>query len=302
MIQNTAFGGVDKLPFDLRGRRILQYELNDTLGNKAEEKEILKKQLTGIFHEALKHYGNDYITKEKIVWWGKWYMESKVKVRGGGLHISRVSSDAFFFSISIYDGARSGAISGKAHILTPHSAYARIKTFKNENCEIIFRRRLENGDWLIEIEEGENCQAYHGFNATFSGHYKHSTEMVIDFGFLDEIDFNEIERITGKYLSDFLENFQQFQFGEDSIQSDLTVITTGVKGLYTVMEAIIVLSKSGEVWCAYLDPTNDAIRYFSNISETNRDKPNSIKDWLSKFPEKKIIENDDNQQYDDTEY
>lgn len=31
MIQNTAFGNIEKLPFDLRGRRILQYHLDSTI-------------------------------------------------------------------------------------------------------------------------------------------------------------------------------------------------------------------------------------------------------------------------------
>lgn len=295
MIQNTAYGSIEQLPFDLRGRRILQYHLDDTIEGKAEEKSKLKKQLSDVFQEALKHYNKDYVSKEKIVWWGNWSIESKIKIRGGDLHISRVSSDAFLFHIVIYDGARSGQISGKAQILTPHSAYTKIKTFDNQDCEIIFRRRLENGEWFIEVEEGESCSIFHGHNATFSGHYKHSPEMVINYGFLDEIDLNEIERMTGKYLSVFLNNFQQFSFDKDEDDDELIVITAGVKGLYTFMESIVVLNKFGNIWCAFIDPEIDEIRYFSNLNST--DKPSSIKNWLSRFPEKKIIENDENEQH-----
>ena len=34
MIQNIAFGGIDKLPFDLRGRRVVQYYLDETTEKK----------------------------------------------------------------------------------------------------------------------------------------------------------------------------------------------------------------------------------------------------------------------------
>jgi hypothetical protein len=294
MIQNSAFGNIEKLPFDLRGRRILQYHLDSTIEGKADEKNKLKKQLTGVFQEALKHYNKDYITKEKIVWWGNWSIESKIKIHGGKLLINRVSSDAFFFRIIIWDGARSGQISGKAQIVTPHSAYTRIKSFDDQDCEIIFRRRLENGEWFIEIEEGDGCKIFHGHNSTFSGHYKHLPEMVINYGYLDELDLNEIERMTGKYLSVFLDNFQQFSIDKDEEDNELVVITAGVKGLYTIMESIVVLNKFGNIWCAFIDPKIDSIRYFTNL--TSQDKPKSMKDWLSKLAQKQIIENDDNEQ------
>lgn len=301
MIQNTAYGNIDMLPFDLRGRRILQYNLDISVENRSDEKNKLKRKLVDIFQNALQHYANNFITKEKIIWWGKWNVDSKVKIRGGNLQINRVSSDAFLFNISIYDGARSGQISGKAQIMTPHSAYAKIKTFDEQDCRIVFRRRLENGDWFIDVEEGENCDHFHGHNATFSGHYKHDTEMIVDLGYIDEIDLNEIERLTGKYLSTFLENFQQFGHGENLDGEDFTVITAGVKGLYTIMKSIVVLNKFGHVWCAFIDPEIDAIRYFSNKPNENQ-KPQSIQSWLNRLSEKDVIENDKNEQYLNEEF
>jgi hypothetical protein len=291
MIQNTAFGGPDKLPFDLRGRRILQYHLDFDIENKAAEKEKLKVELINIFHNALEYYSNIYYIKDKIIWWGKWKMDSKVKVREGQLHISRVSSDAFFFDINILDGARTGDIYGKAQILTPHSAYARIKTDENKDCEIIFRRRLEDNVWHIEVEEGINCSTFHGMNTTFSGTYKHISEFVVERGYLDEIDLNEIERLTGKYLSVFLNNFQQIYYEQDDYGNELTVISAGVKGLYTIMESIVILDKIGNVWCACLGPEADTVRYFTNVTSLTESKPEKMQEWLSNFSDRKIIIN-----------
>lgn len=290
MVQNIAYGGVEKLPFDLRGRRVLQYQLDETIIDKAGEKQKLRKKLEDIFHDALQYYGNFYNTKDKVVWWGKWEMESKVKARGGQLQISRVSSDAFFFHIRIYDGARTGDISGKALILTPHSGYSRIKTEENKYCEITFRRRLEGDSWIIDVEQGMNCSYFHGMNTSFSGIYKHSSEPLINYGYLDEIDLIEIERLTGKYLSVFLDNFQQISFNHDDYGNELKVISAGVKGFYSIMQSIVVLDKFGSIWCACLDPESYAVRYYTNtINGTMR--PKEIDEWLSNFSEREQITN-----------
>ena len=45
MVMNTAFGPVTDLPFDLRGRRVLQYNLPDPGSEKAQERRKLESQL-----------------------------------------------------------------------------------------------------------------------------------------------------------------------------------------------------------------------------------------------------------------
>ncbi len=290
MIQNTAFGDIDKLPFDLRGRRILRYHLDHESADKREKKENLNNELTEIFRKSLEYYSKVYRTREKNIWWGNWNIDPKYKMREGQLHISRVSSDAFFYNIEILDGARSGKIYGKAKILTPHSAYSRIEGLKeNEDCELFFKRRLENGDWLIEIEEGLYCGCFHGLSTTFSGHYRHSSEWLVNNGYLDEIDMIEIERITGQYLSTFLDNFQQYSLSNDKENAEITVISAGVKGLYTIMESIIAFNNNGDIWLAFIDPEADVIRYFSNKHENESLKPKAIRDWLDRLDNKKVI-------------
>jgi predicted nucleotide-binding protein len=70
MVQNTAFGGPEMLPFDLRGRRILQYRLDESLDSKASTKQELKNQLISTFENALKYYSAQILgSKEKPIWW-----------------------------------------------------------------------------------------------------------------------------------------------------------------------------------------------------------------------------------------
>ncbi|WP_291073704.1 MULTISPECIES: TIR domain-containing protein [unclassified Empedobacter] len=298
MIQNTVYGNIEDLPFDLRGRRILQYYLDETIESKSVEKEKLKNNLSNVFKTVLRHYSSEYIAKEKNIWWGEWKNKTKAKMKDGTLKIFRVASDSFFFNIDIYDGARTGEISGKAKILTPNSAYAKINNFENQYCELTFKRRLEGESWYIEVEEGEACKSFHGFGTTFSGNYEHQSELVVDSNFIDEIDLNEIARLTGKYLDTFLNNFQQFAEAENFDGDDFYVVSGGVKGLYTIMESILVTDNSGNVWCAFIDPKSDLIRYFSN----NNDKCITIRKWMESFNDKTIIENGSNKKNELDEY
>ncbi|MFG0592239.1 TIR domain-containing protein [Myroides odoratimimus] len=298
MIQNTAYGNIEDLPFDLRGRRILQYSLDETIESKKEEKDKLKNNLFNTFKTALKHYSSEYIAKEKNIWWGEWENESKAKMKNGTLKIFRVASDSFFFNIDIYDGARTGDIFGKAKILTPNSAYAKINSFDDQCCELIFKRRLEGESWYIEIEESNACKEFHGFGTTFSGNYKHQSELVVDLNFIDEIDLNEITRLTGKYLDTFLNNFQQFGESQNFDDDDFYVISGGVKGFYTIMESILITDQKGNIWCAFIDVDIDAIRYFSNNSMETK----TMAKWIENLGNKNIVKNKDNNQYDECSY
>src|SRR5690606_13089627 len=142
--------------------------------------------------------------------------------------------------------------------------YARIKSFSDEDCEINFRRRLDGNTWHIEVEEGPACQSLHGHNTSFGGIYAHAPESVVNWGYLDEIELNEIERLTGDFLPVFLDNFQQISIDQYTDKSEFKVITAGVKGMYTIMESIVILDDRGGIWCACLDANDEVVRYFTN--------------------------------------
>jgi len=295
MIQNTAFGDVEKLPFDLRGRRILQYKLDETIESKAEEKEKVVISLVNTLKVALRHYGESDEKKDKIFWWGNWNIESKTKVRGGNLHIYRVSSESFLFKLSLFDGARSGLIEARAQILTPHSALARINSLcSNEDCTILFRRRIIGDSWWIDVEVGGDCGCFHGHGASFEGAYKHNSEQVINMWLLDELDLNELQRMMGRFMETFLENFQLIGENVDTDNSETIFVWGGVKGLHGNMASAVALDNLGNIWCAFIDPLEDVIRYFSN----NALESIYLRNWIKEIEGKQIIENEDNHPYE----
>ncbi len=288
MVQNSAYGGPEILPFDLRGRRIVQYNTNEL--EKSGIKKNLKDQLIHAFQVAFKHYLiNGLGDKEVMLWWGSWELHSNSSSRGGNLYIYRSSSKSFFFEISIYDGARGGQVSGKAKIVTPNSAFSQIDTMDSEICEIVFRRRLDGNNWIINIDEGLFCKYFHGVGTAFSGTYIHKPEEIVDLGFIDELDLNEIGRISGKFIFDLLSCFNQIR-EEDSLDNSITkVIVGGTKGLYTIKESIVCKNEIGDIWAAFIDSNSDVVRYFTNVYSDYEKLPKSIEKWRSRFQDKKII-------------
>lgn len=292
MVQNVTFGAVDKLPFDLRGRRVVQYALDPSLAGKSEQRQLLKLKLSETFKQAFSFYSSNHRGfKEKVSWWGTWEMEGRSKASGGSVKISRVSSQSFFFKITIIDGARTGDIVGKASITTPHAAYARVQTNNNENCEIVFRRMLQRDSWVLEVEEGAHCLHFHGMGASFSGTYEHVPEALLNEGYLDETDMNELDRLMRGHFHAFLANFQLIS-REDDLSA--TTFEGWVKGLYTIMESIAVLGEDGALWGAFLDVQDGTIRLFSNVTNQRQSKPESLEKWLSRFPEREIVINENN--------
>ena len=289
MVQNIAFGGQEQLPFDIRGRRIIDYYLDESSNLKDDEKQKFFNKLANVFNSALSHIsrsGNyNYISPS---WIGKWNLNTKRKFHTGELYIKHVASTGFYFEMNFNDGARSGNISGKTKIISPHSAYALIENPDGEFCLVSFRRWLSiNEKWIIEIEEGEYCRGYHGMGSTFNGEYLQVEEPIIYNGGIDELDMNEIIRLTGKYFESFMNGFQRLS-AQENLDVEMTkVVCGGVKGLFTIVESIIGLNNEGDIWCAFID--DDVVRYFTNVKKYINELPKTFENWSSRFSDKKII-------------
>jgi hypothetical protein len=289
MIQNIAFGGLELLPFDIRGRRVVDYYLDTSSINKPEVKQSFYDKMFGIFKIAFSHhYSTGNLYSNNAIWCGEWNLETLGKFNSGILFISRVSSTNFYFTISFVDGARSGELTGKAKIFAPNAAIARIKTYDDAFCEVLFRRRANtNGKWIIEIEEGKECKYFHGQGASFDGIYVLSPEPILYNAQLDELDLNEVFRITGNYYKDFIKGFQRITIQEILDDNITKVVAGGVKGMFTIVESIVGLNDKGDVWCAFIE--EDFVRYFTNVATDIERLPKTFENWRSRFLDKELI-------------
>jgi hypothetical protein len=289
LIENTAFGSPEDLPFDLRGRRVVCYSPMD-----ATEKSEIRGLLQGRLETALRSVLGDSIASQAYagqqvpLWWGNWTIESGHDARGGNLFIREVGSAGFVFDLAVWNGSHTGIISGFARIFSPDTAYARVAAGEGDKfCELSFRRSLTQRARDIVIEESGDGRFFHGMGATFSGRYSWRHLALFEGEILDEIDLQRLHSIVGQYFDPMMSRFQGLSDGENHDAFVARVTIGGVRGLYTMMEGIVLRGERGQLWAAYID--DDVVRYFTTEREYQAMVPNTIEKWRERFKHKKII-------------
>jgi hypothetical protein len=289
LVVNTAFGKPESLPFDLRGRRVVSY--SSTTGT---EKSAIRGLLQGRFETALGSVLGDSMASpvhagEQVpLWWGNWTIKSAHDARGGNLFIREVGSAGFVFDLAVWNGSHTGTISGFARIASPNTAYARMPVDEvDQFCELTFRRSLTQHARDIEIEESGDSHFFHGAGATFSGRYSWKYLALFFGGVLDEIDLQRLHSIVGQYFDPMMNCFQELSEQENLDKFVARVTIGGVRGLYTIMEGIILRGERGQLWAAYID--GDVVRYFTTEHEYKAKLPDTIEKWRERFKDKVIV-------------
>ncbi|NDU85378.1 MAG: nucleotide-binding protein [Ferrovum sp.] len=292
LVQNTEYGSPDDLPFDLRGRRIVtySYQRGKDKDNKSESRGLLQGRLETALRCALSDSTPISLPagKRAPIWWGKWKVPGAELGFGGTLFIREVGAVGFLFDLSVYNGSHTGAITAYARIVAPNLAYARVTNGENgEFGEISFRRSTDSDTKSIVIEETASCSAYHGMGASFHGTFVHRPEYLFERGFMNELDLQRFYGLTGQYYDRLRQCMVATGEGEnlDSFVAD--VLWGGVRGLFTVMEGIVIRGERGELWAAFID--DDIVRYFTTQHEWKVRLPKTIEKWREKFNEKEVV-------------
>ncbi|MDQ9171921.1 hypothetical protein Q8A64_16020 [Oxalobacteraceae bacterium R-40] len=289
LIQNTAFGGPEKLPFDLRGRRVIAYDLAADDTNKADVRGLLQGRIETGLRSALAssakiatHAGTDV-----PLWWGHWNITDDGGMNGGNLFIYEVGPAGFLFKLTVYNGAHSGQLQGYARIVATDLAYARLENGEPDGfCEIRLRRRISESLHIIEIEETSSCLYWRGMGAVFSGTFIRKRDLLFDAGILDELDLSRLYRTLGSHYEAFRQRVQLIGELENLDPFVAKASFGGVRGLFTIMEAIVMRGEAGELWAAYID--DDVVRYFTTECDYQDKLPLTIEAWRENFKEKPV--------------
>ncbi|KRR05582.1 hypothetical protein CQ10_13835 [Bradyrhizobium valentinum] len=282
LVQNSAFGGPELLPFDLRGRRTVVYDASDG-SDRAKVKALLQGRLEAGLRAAMEAgpASNLASGREANLWWGEWHFDAASA--GGTLFIRDVGPCGFLFDLEVSHGAHSGFITAYGRIVSRDIAYCRLSNGETEpEGELIFRRRIDNGRRIIEVEEASPCIYFRGARASFGGNFVRDREPWFDRGFMNELEIARLHRMLGKNLEK-MRNCTSDVSERDNLDEEVMarVVSGGVAGLYTIMESIVMFNGNGEMWAAYIDDA--MVRYFTNVPAYRNVLPKTIDDWRSGF-------------------
>lgn len=287
LVMNTVYGGPEQLPFDLRGRRTVVYELQDG-DAPAEARSLLQGRLEPCLRSALSTGATSNLPtgSEAALWWGRWVF-SPAKTAGGYLFIREVGPSGFLFELNVHNGAHQGCIESYARILSTDFAYCRIPNGQGQpDGELVFRRGWSKGARTISIEEAARCFSWGGMRAHFGGEYHWQTETLFERGYLNELELSRLYSLVGEGMDALRECIADTSQERDPSDDSIRLVRTGVAGLYTMMESIVLADDAGRMWVAYIDGA--VVRYFTNVFHDRQKLPPAIETWRERFQNKAV--------------
>ncbi len=290
LVQNTEYGDPNILPFDLRGRRVVSYAYKKGKQIKSESRALLQGRLESAIKSALIESTQSSLPvgDNSPIWWGKWVYSGDGLGFGGTLNIREVCASGFLFDLSVHNGGNLGNITAYARIVSQDLAYAKITNeFSNSVGELRFQRNRFESKSFIEIDETSDCSGHKGLGVSFSGTFTHLIEPLFHNGFLNELEMLRLCNLTGEYYDGLRTRFQSISIDECLDDFQAKVFHGGVRGLYTIMEGILIIGELGEIWVAYIDEEN--ILYFTTQLKWKDKLPKTINAWRARFPDKAVI-------------
>lgn len=222
----------------------------------------------------------------------KWigYWERQEHNNKSMLTIKNVKNNSFEFELTAFSGANDGMIEGRA-VFNNKTAVFR-ESESGDTCIISFKLIT---DKIITIEQKQgNCST--GLNVTYSGSYINKKKAIrikerltlkklgVFKTFGEDSTF---QKLVGKNYPLFI-NSTQLQFEKDDLDNlDTKVTSSAVRGLFTIMENIIMINSSKNIWAAVID--DNKVFYFTNRTDYKTKLPLTIEKWRSRFKEYQVI-------------
>jgi hypothetical protein len=88
----------------------------------------------------------------------------------------------------------------------------------------------------------------------------------------------EFKKLVGKDYEAFLDRFHMVTNMEVVDDFEATVTPGGVRGLFSVMEGVVMVTWDGKIWAAIL--VDGKVKYYTNVEEYINKLPKTIEQWL----------------------
>lgn len=229
-------------------------------------------------------------TQRRETWWGRWELIRGNRFRHGEVDIRKTDSDSFEFGISVISGSHVGDLAGRAKVHDVHFALFEDSGEWNrdgERCRLTFERLRDPMLHLIIRES--RCLGYHGMGVGFDGVYQKTYDPLIESGRFSEAELERIYSLVGR--KDYEELIQRLHLiAMDAEILDDTfdkVLTGGVRGMFTIYEGIVLITKSGAAAAAYLD--SGTIHVFSEAPRELILQSKTFGKWTENMRVKEIL-------------
>ncbi len=210
-----------------------------------------------------------------------------------GLDITAWAHDSLTFSLQAGSGGHTGEVEGVA-VFTDSIATCN-SVDENDTCIIHFTRF---GDSLIVINtERGNCFTASG--VTYDGKYYNANyrkankaqdnkpKTFVDLGILDSAQDVLLRSITGADYRLFFNSTQLTSTDDDMDSLHAKVYSSGIRGLFTEMENIVMVDSTGHIWAAVLDD-DSKVRYYTN-DPGRAELPKTIEHWRERFKQDTVL-------------
>ncbi len=220
---------------------------------------------------------------DKTTWSGEWGRIDSNTFDKATIKITKVTPKNFKFTIIAVSGAHIGNLEGSAEIKGNRAFYT-----EREKCRVIFK--MVGADLTVEATEG--CREYAGVGVYFDGTYrkgeKVSTPTLKSRGiFQTEKEEKAFRQLVGRDYELFIDSMAMISEEGDLDGLGAKVFRGAARGLFTIVEAIIIYRGPDNIWAAAID--EDVVKYYTTVPEFRNRLPRTIEKWRESFKEKKVI-------------
>jgi hypothetical protein len=216
-------------------------------------------------------------------WIGEWRRSEWNN--SAGIDIKSVRGDTLEFELWAGNGGHMGNLDGFALIKGNKATYALKEDF--DDCLIEFEIF---GDTVVTIDQVKgNCFAAMGvyYSGTFyNTKYKafNENEGKDEFTVLENAGEEALLRkLTGKDYELFVNSTQLTTEDVDVDSLNCRVYMSGIRGLFTQMENIVMVNSNKEMWAAVID--DQKVYYYTNRPDYVDRLPKTIDNWRKNFIE-----------------
>jgi hypothetical protein len=233
----------------------------------------------------------EIIKKANDNWIGEW--ERDLWQNDATLKIISIENDSLYFSLFASSGGHLGELEGKAFINKNIAIYS---DYNDEYDTCIVEFKLI-GDSIINIVQKQGL-CFTGMGVTYTGQYINKKILLtktikektfIDLHILTTQEDSIFRELVGDKYSLFVNTTQLTSEDTDLDSLHAKVIASGVRGLFTSMENIIMIDSSNNIWAAVIDNSDNKVLYYTNRKDYSHKLPNTINNWRENFKEYEII-------------